>query len=206
MEMSARATDVAASSNDVVDRVGRYLGFRAQQLPIPQGGAPLSELCAMAVFNTEKVLGAEAASVLRGRLDNVGRLPRKLRRVDTDNRLHRWEWLIGDDGQMLKTDAIDHCAAHDFVGCQDIAWDIAGAAVEFDFSGRERARLAAIVAAEADSDTSEEILRVFEFCYLAFQLGLWTYARMATCGTEAARVESTLGGYADRLAVLLREQ
>lgn len=202
--LCARPADVAASNNDVIDLVGRYLGFRARHLPAPQGGASLSDLCAMALFNTERAVGA--ARVLKARLDNVGRLPRRLRRVDTDNKLHRWEWLIGDDSQMLKTDAIDHCAAHDFVGCQDIAWDIAGAAVEFGLSARERERLAAIVAAEADSDTSAEILDVFEFCYLAFQLGFWTYARMAATGTEAARIESTLKRYADRLAVLLDEQ
>jgi hypothetical protein len=66
-------------------------------------------------------------------------------RAATDNRLHQWEWLIRDDGSILKTDAIDHCSAHDLVGCQDIAWDVAGAIVEFDFSASESEDLASRV-------------------------------------------------------------
>ena len=59
-----------------------------------------------------------------------------VRRVETDNRLHAWEWLHTPDGRLLKTDALDHHAGHDLIGCQDITWDIAGATVELDLSDR----------------------------------------------------------------------
>ena len=42
----------------------------------------------------------------------------------------------------MKTDALDHAFGHDLVGCQDIAWDLAGAAVEFDLDTEERETLA----------------------------------------------------------------
>jgi hypothetical protein len=32
-----------------------------------------------------------------------------------------------DLDRLLKTDALDYHAGHDPIGCQDIAWDIAGA-------------------------------------------------------------------------------
>jgi len=43
--------------------------------------------------------------------------------------MHAWEWVVVD-GTFVKTDAVDHHAAHDLVGCQDLAWDIAGASHE----------------------------------------------------------------------------
>ena len=42
------------------------------------------------------------------------------------------EWLQTGSG-YVKTDAVDHHDDHFFPGCQDIAWDIAGAAVEWGF-------------------------------------------------------------------------
>ncbi|GGE37235.1 hypothetical protein GCM10007276_13340 [Agaricicola taiwanensis] len=64
--------------------------------------------------------------------------------------------------------------ADDLVGCQDIAWDIAGAAVELDLSENERAALAERVGRQAKRENSMDLLRVLEPCYVGFQLGLWT--------------------------------
>ena len=57
------------------------------------------------------------------------RLERVVRPVEIDGRLHAWSYLRRD-GHLLKTDALDHHAGHDLVGCQDIAWDIVGAKIE----------------------------------------------------------------------------
>jgi hypothetical protein len=190
----------AINKDDVIERVGRYLGFRARYLPPLHGGASLSELCSMSISNTHEGLGEEAARKAKALMRDAGRLERRLRRVDTDNRLHRWEWLVDDSRTMIKTDALDHNAAHDFVGCQDIAWDIAGAAVEFDLSASESSRLAEIAGAEADTNTDEDILRLFELCYLAFQIGLWTNAAAVVAdGEDRVRLEDTIKRY---LAIL----
>ncbi len=53
-------------------------------------------------------------------------------RVAVDGRMLPHEWLQTSRG-WLKADALDHHDDHLFPGCQDIAWDIAGAAVEFGF-------------------------------------------------------------------------
>lgn len=202
--VSASPADAAAMNNvDVIDRVGQYLGFRARHLCAPHGGASLTDLCAMAAFNAEQALGSVAADALKRRIGNAGRFERRLRRIDTDSRMHRWEWLVTPAGEMLKTDAIDHNAAHDFVGCQDISWDVAGAAVEFGLTELERWQLAGRVAALADYDPHDETLRVFEYCYLAFQIGLWTYARSAAIQQEAFRIDAILKAYVNRLRLLL---
>jgi hypothetical protein len=53
--------------------------------------------------------------------------------VELDGRMLPHEWLITEAGYK-KTDALDHHDDHFFPGAQDIAWDLAGAAVEFRMS------------------------------------------------------------------------
>ena len=130
---------------------------------------------------------------------------RKLNRVDTDNRLHVWEWIATGDGRILKTDALDHSGAHDLVGCQDIAWDVAGACVEFSLTAGERRRLAAIVEREADRELPDDLLTVFEACYLGFQIGLWTNALSVSSSAERDRIANLLERYARRLNGLMGE-
>src|SRR4051794_26733771 len=99
----------------------------------------------MARFNTAQLLGEEAAREIDRCLPQLDELQGFVRRVETDTLLHPWEWLRTPDGGLLKTDALDHHAGHDLIGCQDIAWDIAGAMVELDLSDSEEDRLCRIV-------------------------------------------------------------
>ena len=61
---------------------------------------------------------------LEDRLAEGHALEARVRRVDTDNRMHVCEWLVAG-GRLIKTDALDHSSSHDLVGHQDITWDIA---------------------------------------------------------------------------------
>jgi hypothetical protein len=91
--------------------------------------------------------------------------------VHVDARLHRWEWLMSD-GRIMKTDAVDHSVAHDLVGCQDIMWDTAGAAVELPGAAADKPSLArSFVSA---SPARRELLDLMAVCYLAFQMGWWS--------------------------------
>lgn len=191
----------------LIDRVGRYLGFRARHLPAQHGGASLGNLCLMAVRNVGEAVSVEAANQLEQLLMRRHHLVRYLRRVDTDNRLHAWKWLVRDDGRLLKTDALDHNGGHDPVGCQDIAWDVAGACVEFDLSSAERDQLARIVGSEADWTLREDVLTMFEACYLGFQIGLWSMAAAADADdVEQQRIKKAVGRYEGRLQRLLQSR
>ncbi|AIC27995.1 hypothetical protein IE4771_CH02900 [Rhizobium etli bv. mimosae str. IE4771] len=187
----------------IVDHLGRYLGFRARHLPARNGGASIQKLREMAVFNVGEAAGPDTAEKLRRVIGTPERLSGRLRRVDTDNRLHPWEWLTTATGRIMKTDALDHNAAHDLVGCQDIAWDVAGACVEFQLSSKERDHLADLVSREADCDLRDDVLRYFEACYLGFQIGLWSQAKASVDGAETERIESTIKRYLDRLPELV---
>lgn len=150
-------------------RLGDYLAFRARRLAAPaDAGADPTTLLEMARVNTAEALGAAAARRVEGWASRLDELAASVRRVDTDNRLYRFEWLAMPDGLLLKADAVDHAHAHDLIGCQDIGWDLAGAAVEFDLSEDEQARLCRRVT-EGDGEAAR--LGFYRLCYLAFQLG-----------------------------------
>jgi len=163
-------------------RVALYLAFRATHLGPAGPGASLEALRQMAVHNTREALGVGAASVLQEQLAYLPELEGKVRRIRTDNRLHLWEWLEVD-GQFVKLDAVDHCEAHDLIGCQDIMWDIAGAMVEFNLDAAETIQLIARIEG-AGVSTNRQLLDVLLACYLAFQLGLWS---TATLGSDKTR-------------------
>ena len=184
-------------------RLGEYLGFRAAQLPAPEpAGASLETLLHMARVNAAEALGPRAAEA---RAFDAARWAEAapLRRVWTDNRLHAHEWLQLPDGGWLKTDGVDHAAAHDLIGAQDIAWDIAGARVEFDLSPVETTILLEAFRERAEVDTA--LVELLEPAYLAFQLGAGAMATDAHAGwpQEHQRLSRQTAIYRHRLAQAL---
>jgi hypothetical protein len=190
----------------VVERVGRYLGFRARHFEAgTEQGASLKALAEMARFNTSQILGEEAARDLDRLLNDATRLEGTVRRVETDNRLHAWEWLHAPDGRLLKTDALDHHAGHDLIGCQDIAWDIAGATIELNLSDSERNRLCRIVAEQSGHPVNRDLLALLTPCYPAFQMADHAMAAKAAApeGGEAKRLRAATDRYARRLGEII---
>ncbi|HVW93520.1 MAG TPA: hypothetical protein VHB74_13070 [Devosia sp.] len=188
------------SRTELIARLADYLGFRARHLPAgPETGATIDELAEMLRVNGLEGLGPAAAPALE-RLAAL-RPAYAGRRVMTDNRLHAWEWLVASDGRLLKTDAVDHCAAHDLIGCQDIAWDVAGAAVELALSEAERGELLSRLRHQG-VEVDPALLAFFDNCYPAFQLGYYTMAAAAHAGVpeEQVRLQARAGFYRDRLA------
>ncbi len=165
-----------------VEEIGQYLGARLRLFPAREGaGATVDQLIAMCHRNISLALGDEAVRRLPG-WDAVV-LSRRLARVRTDNKLDRAEWKRLPDRRLLKTDALDHHQTHDLVGCQDIAWDVAGAIVEFDLDGQEADRLIAATACAIDAD----LLDFYRVAYPAFRLGQATL-----CGGNADRYSRVL--------------
>ncbi len=155
---------------EIVGHLGRYLAFRAAAFPAPaDAGAPLPALVDMARHNL-----LEAGTNAAAELDNydLDRLSRGWRPVRIDGRLHAWEWIVDPHGRLLKLDSLDHHAAHDLIGCQDIAWDLAGAIVEFDLDAGEQAEVLHAFGHPVDP----EALSLARLLYLGFQVGLWTMA------------------------------
>jgi hypothetical protein len=159
----------------------------------------LGELRRMAVYNTRQALGDEAGTALDRSLPHPDDLDGKVRRICTDNRLHAWEWLVCGD-RIIKADALDHSAAHDLIGHQDVGWDIAGAIVELDLSEEEATRLCTIVERDGAHPVSPELLAFLLPCYCAFHMGAHLMAAATLEGEEGARLRKA----ADRYGYLLR--
>jgi hypothetical protein len=203
IEHAASLDQMPCDRSLLVGWIGTYLGFRARAFPAPAGrGASLEQLAQMARHNAGQALGHDAAAALARTLSRASELEHHARRIRIDGRLHAHEWLI-EHGRLIKTDALDHCAGHDLIGCQDVAWDIAGARAEFMLDHAETARLCDIVERESGRPVDPELLACLEPCYLAFQLGAATLAARAIGGHEAVRLHSDARRYAAGLRAYL---
>jgi hypothetical protein len=114
---------------DLLVRMAAYCAFRVQSFQAP--GCDLSLLKSMARVNLEIEFGA-------GRQDFDLEILLE-RPVYPDCRMLPHEWLLASDGRILKTDAVGHGDGHQFPGPTDIAWDLAGAIVEWNLTAAETA-------------------------------------------------------------------
>ncbi len=130
-----------------------YLRLRAS-LPATQPGASPEALLTMVRRNLP---------ALSGWSPDLSRL--RPSSVCTDNRMARHEWLRLPSGQLLKADALDHHAAHDLIGCQDVAWDLAGAAIELDLQADQTRSLADALG------TEPALLAFYKLAYIGFRVG-----------------------------------
>ncbi len=172
------------------DELSAYLKCRAA-LPSPIQGASLCDLAAMARHNLPHLLS--------GWSPDVSTLEKLVRLACIDGRMARPEWLRLTEGRLIKADALDHHQAHDLVGAQDLAWDVAGAALELDLSPEEVEALT--LATNSDPALTAFYLRA----YGAFRIGaLRLSAQMLpNWPAEAARNVASADVLEQRLIVRL---
>jgi hypothetical protein len=179
-----------AAEDKPIDEIGHYIGTRAKLFPAGAGsGASIEDLAEMCRRNLSLVFGAGAA-----RAPDRWSAPLRtlqLERVRTDDKLDREEWLRLPDGVLLKTDALDHHCAHDLIGCQDLAWDVAGAIVEFALDPDDAARLVEMTERAVGRSINRDLLAFYRPAYCCFRVGqarLW--AEMCGDTGECARIHS----------------
>ena len=200
------ATPLPAKSKPL-SRLAEYIATRAQMLPsVGSSGASLDQLLTMIRRNAALSLGAEGLEQLESWPARLPRIERLVVRTQTDNRLGRHEWLQLPGGRLLKSDAVDHSQAHDLIGCQDVAWDIAGAAIEFGLDDREASSLAAEVYRMLGRLPDPELLQFMMLAYSSFGLGQATMASEMAAGDppERQRLEALTGRYRERLKASLQ--
>jgi hypothetical protein len=167
-----------------VEEIGRYLGARALLFAADEtSGAGIAELLTMCRRNISLAFGDHACSELE-RFD-ANALQKRVRRVRTDNKLDRDEWLRMPGGRLLKADALDHHQGHDLLGCQDLAWDIAGAAAEFELQSVETRNLTAASGWDVDPD-------LLEFCRIAYASFRFGWAELTGQAGEVDRYGRSL--------------
>jgi hypothetical protein len=104
-------------SPEVLTRMAQYCAFRRRSFAVEL--TDLSALQQMARHNLRE-LGLDSPVELR--LEHP---------IIADGRMQPHEWLVTNEGRLLKTDSGSHGDDHFFPGPTDIAWDLAGAIVEW---------------------------------------------------------------------------
>lgn len=178
--ISGRTAAVEDLSPATIERLAAYCAFRAEAFAADANPAPLQE---MAEHNLSQ-LGADVCVNLELQ-----------RPVIADGRMQPHEWIISENGTLWKTDSGSRGDDHFFPGPTDIAWDLAGAIVEWrmrpahalEFLGRY---------CNASGDDPRARIEGFIRAYSVFR---WAYCKMAANamqGTpEQKRLEAAAENY-----------
>ncbi|HEX3739408.1 MAG TPA: hypothetical protein VHV29_06750 [Terriglobales bacterium] len=187
---SLRRDDV---SDSVLERIAQYCSFRVSEFAC---AAPQhSELSRMLEYNVQQEFGQELKL-------NGGELA-SAREVLTDGRMQPFEWIAARQGQLLKTDGINHGDNHFFPGPCDIAWDLAGVIVEWDLDANATEFLLRRFRQISGIDVSAT-LDIYRLAYCVFRLGFCKMARSTVLGSpEELRLTSAYHRYRSRAAKLL---
>jgi hypothetical protein len=120
-------------------------------------------------------------------------------RVGVDGRMLAHEWIETSAG-FVKVDALDHHDDDFFPGCRDIAWDVAGACVEWNLDPPAAEWLVERYRRLSGDACIRRRLPLYEAAYAAYRVG---YAHMAKSSVgdraEAVRFERLENYYANRL-------
>jgi hypothetical protein len=167
-----RPLDAAQSTPALCRRLGVYIADRARLLPVADLGRGAEE--AFTHFLSTNV------SLVLGRRWESDAVPAFVRPTLVDGHLQPHEWIAGaNDKRLWKTDAVAHGDDHFFPGPTDIAWDLAGAIVEWALPPSEAAHLIDSYR-QASGDNPRPRLNAFILAYAAFRARLTTlYARDA---------------------------
>jgi hypothetical protein len=189
---SARArerADVLAREGiapDATDAGDGWLAYRWQGRPLDATTDivdAIARACAVrkALFATSDATDLEPVIEKNARVLLGCTAPRlELRHpVIADGRMAPHEWLRLPDGSIRKTDAISHGDDHFFPGPTDIAWDLAGAIVEW---GLDPARLLDAYRRESGDDAGPRI-RAWTFAYAICRAAFLDFAKGALRGT-----------------------
>lgn len=168
-------------SPEVLNRIAAYCAFRAQAFPAERAETRSQQ--EMAGHNLQEM-----------KLD----LPLNLsleHAVIPDGRMQPHEWLLTTEGQMLKTDSGGHGDDHFFPGAADIAWDLAGAIVEWEMDAEEAETFLAVYGRKSGDDAQNRIADYLT-AYSVFRCAYCLMAANAMRGTgEQLRLEQTAKRY-----------
>jgi hypothetical protein len=162
--IAGRPLHLSDLNANLLDHLARYCDFRRREMACSQ--ASLEPLCEMLRVNLLEEFGEECDAVAGAEIAHP---------VIADSRLMPHEWLRDARGRFWKTDLASHGDDHFYPGPTDIAWDLAGAIVEWqmndDAAGAFLSRYS-----QLSGDDASPRLPFFLRAYTAFRLG---FSRMA---------------------------
>jgi hypothetical protein len=185
--IDGRPLAAADLSSSTLTRLAEYCAFRLRAFP-----AELSDINAlqqMAEHNLQE-LGLDLAVELRSE-----------RPVIADGRMQPHEWILSNEGKLLKTDSGSHGNDHFFPGPTDIAWDLAGAIVEWQMNEEQAEEFLNLYQRVSGDDASARI-DAFIIAYSVFRLAYCLMAANAMNGDEQLRLQRAASFYRTTLTRL----
>jgi hypothetical protein len=194
--MTLRSPHPKDVSAKVLERIAQYCTFRAAEFRaeacVP---ALLSETL---VFNLRQEFGVE--------LDLDADVMASKQPVLADARMQPYEWIRREDGELIKTDGVSHGDDHFFPGPCDIAWDLAGTAVEWDLHPDKLDYLLGRFRELSGIDGSQRI-QVFILAYAVFRMAFCKMAAGTVLGTgDEFRLRRVYRYYRDRAVKCLSSE
>lgn len=176
---------------ELVEHIARYCARRPTLCPLVSAETDLEPIVAL---NVELVLDDRPIGGTRlAALVGPGAL--KIERIaTTDSRLAPHEWLRMEDGSVRKTDAIAHGDDHLFPGPTDIAWDLAGAIIEWEMSRDARDHFLTAYR-RTSGDDARGRLDAWLVAYAAIRGGFSLFALAHSSPAEARRLHRELERY-----------
>jgi len=158
-------------SEPLLDRLAHYCAFRSLEFRVPSVAAQ-TDLAEMTQCNLREEFGFEPEFD-----DSCLRCEQP---VLVDGRMRPHEWVRTESGVWMKTDAAAHGDDHFYPGPTDIAWDLAGAIIEWEMDRDGKAFFLARYRRLTGDDPAAR-LPAFLMAYSAFRLG---YSKMAAEAVE----------------------
>jgi hypothetical protein len=155
---------------ELIHHFAAYCAFRASQF---HSGECSPELLRMAAWNWECEFGAPLVPALALPVVNC---------VIADARMLPHEWLCAVDGRILKLDAVSHGDDHFFPGPCDIAWDLAGAIIEWQMNADAAADFIARYQTLSGDDPRDRLPDYLLACTI-FRMAWSKMAARASAGT-----------------------
>jgi hypothetical protein len=166
----------------LIEHIARYCARRPTLCPLVSSESDLEPIVAQ---NVEALLGGAALAGSRlASLLTPGSLQVE-RMATTDSRLAPHEWLRMEDGSVRKTDAIAHGDDHFFPGPTDIAWDLAGAIVEWEMDRDARDHFLTAYR-RASGDDARKRIDAWLVAYAAIR-GAFDLFALQTCSPAEGR-------------------
>ena len=163
-----------------LQRMAAYCAFRAERFRCKVRENDRQDLETMLRVNFEREFG----SVLPEECASL----ELVRPAICDAKMAPHEWLIAEDGRFLKLDAASHGDDHFFPGPCDIAWDLAGAIVEWDMDERQGKFLLRAYASLSGEDPTARIGNYLR-AYAVFR---FAWSRMAAAAMQGTPEEGRL--------------
>ncbi|MFL6300486.1 MAG: hypothetical protein ACJ71N_07755 [Terriglobales bacterium] len=182
----------------LVERMAQYCAFRANEFQANDRSRDAVSIETMTRVNLREEFGSDEVDLDLTVL--VGGP-----KVITDSRMMPHAWVRNSDGRILKTDGSLHGDDHFFPGPCDIAWDLAGAIVEWEMGDCVAKHFLAKYF-EITGDDARPRIQAFVTAYAAFRMG---YCKMAAAAMpdsdEELRLKRDYAKYRDALAARSRQ-